>query len=78
MLQRWATAPQWLNLSFCDFDVAGWFCYRDEFIFPDANGDELARLAIGHPDIVCKPEGQDSCEYMKENLNRVLNVPEYP
>lgn len=47
MLQRWATAPQWLNLSFCDFDVAGWFCYRDEFIFPDANGDEPAALSSG-------------------------------
>lgn len=78
MLQRWATAPQWLNLSFCDFDVAGWFCYRDEFIFLDANGDELARLVIGHLDIVCKPEGEDSYVHMKENLNRVLHVPEYP
>ena len=78
MLQHWATASQWLNLSFCDFDVAGWFCYRDEFIFLDANGDELARLAIGHPDIVCKPEGEDSYAHMKENLNRVLHVPEYP
>lgn len=78
MLQRWATAPQWLNLSFCDFDVAGWFCYRDEFVFLDGTGNEIDRLSIGHLDIVCMPEGQDSYEHMKESLNRVLQVPKYP
>ena len=78
LLQRWASAPQWLSLSFCDFGVQGWFCYRDEFIFLDAAGNELERLSIGHLDDICKPEGQDYYEHMKETLNRVLNVPKFP
>lgn len=78
LFQRWATSPQWLHLSFCDFDVAGWFCYRDEFIFLDDSGNEIDCLSIGHLDVVCMPEGQDGYEHMKESLNRVLNVPKYP
>lgn len=78
LLQRWASAPLWLSLSFCDFDVAGWFCYRDEFIFLDAEGNELDRLSIGHLDDICKPEGQDYYDHMKETLNKLLNVPQTP
>lgn len=72
LFARWATAPEWLQLVFHNFDVVGTFCTEDHYIFLDASGAELAVLEIYAQDNVCKPEGQEHYDYMREELNKLL------
>lgn len=68
LAQRWATAPEWLQLTFVNFDVAGVFHTSDCFYFLDEQGNELARLYIHSLETVCKPAGQKHYDDMRELL----------
>ena len=70
----WATAPEWLRLTFHNFDVAGTFCTEDHFIFLDASGAELATLKIYALGSVCRPEGQSHYDDMRDKLYKALNI----
>lgn len=74
LFERWATAPEWLRLVFHNFDVVGTFCTEDHFIFLDANGSELAVLKIYALGSVCKPEGQEHYDFMRDKLYKALNI----
>ncbi|MBQ8376090.1 MAG: hypothetical protein IJX33_03425 [Akkermansia sp.] len=68
LAQRWSTAPEWLQLTFVNFDIAGVFLTNDCFCFLDEAGNELGRLHIHTLDTVCKPEGQKHYDDMREML----------
>ncbi|MBR1981597.1 MAG: hypothetical protein IKA23_02475 [Akkermansia sp.] len=68
LAQRWSTAPEWLQLTFVNFDVAGVFHTNDCFCFLDEQGNELGRLHISTLDTVCKPAGQNHYDDMREML----------
>ena len=70
----WATAPEWLRLTFHNFDVAGTFCTEDHFIFLDEKGNQLAVLEIYALGSVCKPEKQEHYDNMCEKLYKALNI----
>ena len=70
----WATAPEWLRLTFHNFDVAGTFCTEDHFIFLDDKGNQLAVLEIYALGSVCKPENQEHYDNMREKLYKALEI----
>ena len=74
LFERWACAPEWLRLTFHNFDVVGTFCTEDHFIFLDNNGDKLAVLEIYALGSVCKPETQEHYN-MRDKLYKALNIP---
>ena len=71
----WATAPEWLRLTFHNFDVAGTFCTEDHFFFLDDKGNQLAVLEIYALGSVCKPEKQEHYDNMRDKLYKALNIP---
>ena len=75
LFERWASAPEWLRLTFHNFDVVGTFCTEDHFIFLDNNGDKLAVLEIYALGSVCKPETQEHYDNMRDKLYKALNIP---
>ena len=75
LFERWASAPEWLRLTFHNFDVVGTFCTEDHFIFLDNNGDKLAVLEIHALGSVCKPETQGHYDNMRDKLYKALNIP---
>lgn len=70
----WATAPEWLRLTFHNFDVVGTFCTEDHFIFLDDKGNQLAVLEIYALGSVCKPEKQEHYDNMREKLYKALKL----
>lgn len=74
LFERWATAPEWLRLTFHNFDVVGTFCTEDHYIFLNADGTELAVLEIYALGNVCKPEGQEHYDNMRSLLNKAMNI----
>lgn len=68
LVQRWSTAPEWLELTFVNLDVAGVFLTSDSFCFLDEQGQELGKLHIGTLETVCKPADQEHYDDMRELL----------
>ena len=68
------TAPEWLRLTFHNFDVVGTFCTEDHYIFLNADGTKLAVLEIHALGNVCKPEGQEHYDNMRSLLNKAMNI----
>ena len=68
LFERWRSAPEWLRLTFHNFDVVGTACTEDHFIFLDASGTETATLKIYALGSVCRPEGQSHYDYMRDML----------
>jgi hypothetical protein len=75
LFERWRSAPEWLRLTFHNFDVVGTACTEDHFIFQDASGAELGVLEIHTLDTVCKPDGQEHFDDMRDKLYKALNIP---
>ena len=74
LFERWRSAPEWLRLTFHNFDVVGTSCTEDHFIFLDASGAELATLKIYALGSVCRPEGQSHYDDMRDKLYKALNI----
>ena len=74
LFERWGSAPEWLRLTFHNFDVVGTACTEDHFIFQDASGAETATLKIYALGSVCRPDGQEHYDDMRDKLYKALNI----
>lgn len=72
---RWASAPEWLETKVVNVNFGGYFHTYDEFYFLDAQGNVLACLGIPEFPTICKPDGQEHYDDMRDQLYKALGIP---
>ncbi len=76
LVQRWATAPNWMQLVPCNVSFSGIFVSQDAFYFLDDQGKETGCIRILQElNQVCKPQGQKHYDDMRLELYKALNIP---